>query len=591
MSPADLRAIEGRERSRRLPASRTARHRAVFQLNVALAIVSTCVTANGAPPRAEENPTACRGGLVVSVDRHASRIGAEVLARGGNAIDAAVATALALAVTHPAAGNLGGGGFIVARLVNGEAFAVDFRETAPRAATAAMFLGAEGKPDPAKYDIGWLTVGVPGSPMGLWMAHLKGGRLPWADLVRPARELAAGGFVVDHVLAKSLARESGDFHRFGEPARVYFGPAEKPPAAGDTLRLGDLAKTLGHLEKHGPDGFYKGPVAEAIDKAMRENGGLVRKEDLAEYRAVIRKPVRGHYRGHDIISVPLPSSGGITIIESLNILSGYDLMALGRSVATTHLMIETTKRSFLDRARFLGDPDFTAIDETTLLSPKRASDWRKSITDRATASRRLGADLFQPKESDQTTHLSVIDREGAMVSLTTTLEGNYGAKVMAPGTGFLLNNEMHDFNIWPGVTDESGHIGTPANGIEPGKRMLSSQSPTLVLKDGRPFLVIGSPGGRTIISTVLETIVNVIDHRLPIQDAIDAARWHHGWMPDIVQLERRAPKEWEDGLAARGHQVRRIGAQGDCHAILIDPSTGRYIPGVDRRIRGAAFGF
>lgn len=541
----------------------------------------------------QKDPKSVKQGLVVSIDPIASRVGAEILQQGGNAVDAAVATAFALAVTHPEAGNLGGGGFMVVRLAqNNECFAVDYRETAPKLATPTMFLDDKGNVDPEKVEIGWVVVGVPGSPHGLWTAHQKAGRLPWKKVVEPAIALAAEGFTVDEYLSRGLASQQKDFQRFKEPARVYFGENSEPPAPGSRLKLPDLAQTLRLIAEHGASGFYEGPTADRIDAAMRSSGGLVRKSDLADYRALIREPVRGEYRGFEIVSICPPSSGGVALITMLNILEGYDLRKSGHnSPLTLHLMAEAMKRAYYDRAKYLGDPDFTDIPVDRLLSQEHGDQWRAGIGDKATPSIQLGADILSAGESDSTTHFSVIDRDGNMVSNTTTLEGSYGAKVIAPGTGFLLNNEMHDFNVQPGTTDETGKVGTKPNLIAPGKRMLSSQTPTLVLREGKPFLVLGSPGGRTIINTVLQVILNVVDHQMPIQEAVDAGRVHHQWLPDVLSLESRVSKEVIAPLQERGHQVRQVGKQGDCHAIWIDPEAGAYAPGVDRRRRGGAYGF
>ena len=546
-----------------------------------------------AEPALRQDPTEARHGLVVSVDRLASRAGAQILHQGGNAVDAAVTTALVLAVTHPAAGNLGGGGFMVARLAKtGECFAVDYRETAPRLATPEMFLDDRGQIDPQKVQIGWLVVGVPGSPMGLWTAHQKAGRLPWRQLVAPAMLLAEEGFVVDEVLSRSLRGQEKTFVRMGEPARVYLDKQGKAPVPGSLLKLPELGETLRRIMELGPEGFYTGPVAERIERAMRQNGGLVRREDLAKYRAVIRQPVRGSYRGYEILSICPPSSGGTVLIGMLNILEGFDLATANpQAPHRLHLLAEAMKRAFYDRAKYLGDPDFNKLPMQLLLSKAHADRWRQGIGEQATPAAEIGADILTVPESEQTTHFSVVDVEGNMVSNTTTLEGSYGAKVIAPGTGFLLNNEMHDFNVKPGLTDTEGHIGTKPNLVVPGKRMLSSQTPTLVLKDNRPFMIVGSPGGRTIINTVLQVILNVIDHGMDIQAAVDAGRVHHQWQPDVLSLEKRIPEEAAEALRAKGHRVSRRSQQGDCHAILIDPQTGLYHPGVDRRIRGCAVGY
>lgn len=528
-------------------------------------------------------------GLVVSVDPHASQVGADVLRRGGNAVDAAVATAFALAVVHPEAGNIGGGGFLLARMArSGETFVVDYRETAPQLASPEMFLRNDGSLDEEKAGIGWLTVGVPGTVHGLWTAHGRAGRLEWSELVEPAVRLARDGFMVDEVLARGLAGQESDFKRFGEPARAYF-PEGRPPRAGERLALRDLAATLARIRDLGPAGFYDGPTALALDAAMREAGGLVRKEDLAAYRAKAREPVRGTYRGFEIASVGPPSSGGVALIEMLNILEGFDLRREGPgAVRTLHWMAEAMRQAYYDRAKHLADADFVDVPVDRLASKEYAAQVRRAIGERAGSSAELGRDILAGPEGECTTHFSVVDEEGNVVSNTYTLEGSYGAKVAAPGTGFLLNNEMHDFNVKPGLTDALGRIGTAPNVIAPGKRMLSSQTPTIVLSEGRPLLVLGSPGGRTIPNTVLQVVVNVIDFGMTIGEAVEAPRMHHQWMPDVVVLEERFGPEAARGLEALGHAVAFRKQQGDCHAIWVDPATGAAVPGVDRRIRGAA---
>jgi gamma-glutamyltranspeptidase / glutathione hydrolase len=554
--------------------------------------VSSPARVRAADELVKENPAEVRRGLVVAVDPLAARVGAEILHRGGNAIDAAVATSFALSVTYPEAGNIGGGGFMVVRMAaKGEAFCVDYRETAPRLATPRMFLDARGNIDPAKVHIGWLTVGTPGTVHGLWTAHQRAGRLPWRELVDPAVKLAAAGFVVEAHLAESLAEQQAIFRQMGEPARVYF-PAGEPPKVGSILKLPELAHTLALIRDEGATGFYMGENAERIERAMLANGGLVRQSDLADYRAVIRQPVRGTYRGHEIIGMPPPSSGGVTLINMLNLLEGFDLRQMGHNTPETiHTMAEAMRLAYYDRARYLGDPDFVEMPLDRLLSKQYATGRRAMIGPRAGNSHRLGAEILTPPQSEQTTHFSIIDAEGNMVSNTTTLEGEFGAKVIAPGTGFLLNNEMHDFNVKPGLTNDQGLIGTPPNLIEPGKRMLSSMSPILVVKEGRPRLITGSPGGRTIINTVLQVTLNVIDHQLDIQAAVDAGRVHHQWLPDRLWLEARIPPATAEALQQMGHTTTTRQAQGDAHSILIDAESGAYRPGVDHRRRGAAFGF
>jgi gamma-glutamyltranspeptidase/glutathione hydrolase len=539
-----------------------------------------------------------RNGLVVCVEPHAAEVGKQALQQGGNAIDAAVATAFALAVTHPEAGNIGGGGFIVAR--NGktsEVFTVDFREMAPAASTPTMFLDASGNIDKKKAGFGWLVVGVPGSPMGLWAAHQKAGRLPWKQLVDPAVKLAENGFPLDDYLVRTMNSHAKRFRSYGGDGGRLFAP-ETPFAKGFVWKQPDLARTLSLIRDLGPDGFYRGETAAKIAAAMKQFGGLVTEADLANYRAVVRQPLRGTYRGFEIVSMPPPSGGGVALIEMLNILENEPMPAWKPdSSLRIHFTVEAMKRAFADRARFLGDSDFSSVPVELLTSKQHAASLgAKMSADRATPSETLGSNLLTPAaESDHTTHFSVIDNEGGMVACTTTLEDSYGSHCVAPGTGFILNNEMHDFNLKPGFTDRTGNVGTPPNVIAPGKRMLSSMTPTLVFKDGKPFLVLGSPGGRTIINTVLMTLTNVIDHGMDVQAAVDFGRIHHQWMPDELRIESRLPASLDEQLKLMGHKVAarqpgRETKQGDCHAIMIDP-TGMLKAGVDKRLRGAAAGF
>jgi gamma-glutamyltranspeptidase/glutathione hydrolase len=542
-----------------------------------------------------------RKGLVVCVEPHAAEVGRTILQQGGNAIDAAVATAFALAVTHPEAGNIGGGGFIVARDPRTrDVFAVDFRETAPKAATPTMFLDAAGDIDRKKSGFGWLVVGVPGSPKGLWTAHQKAGRLPWKSIVDPAVKLASNGIPLDDYLVRALNNHARRFRSYGGDGGRIFAP-EKPFAKGDVWKQPDLAHTLELIRDHGPDGFYRGETAAKIEAAMKQFGGLVTQDDLANYRAVLRRPVSCLYRGYEVVSMPPPSGGGVALIEMLNILEGFPLPSMKPDDPKRfHLAAESMKRAFADRARHLGDPDFLPIPVEKLTSKEHAASLRQTISmTRATPADKVGFEFFTnaiDSERQQTTHFSVVDGEGGMVACTTTLEDAFGSHCVAPGTGFLLNNEMHDFNLKPGLTDRAGNVGTPPNLVAPGKRMLSSMTPTLVFKDGKPFLVLGSPGGRTIINTVLMTLTNVIDHGMDVQAAVDFGRIHHQWMPDELRIEARLPASLDEALRAMGHKVvgRKSNApykQGDCHAIFIDPDSGAFRAGVDQRLRGAAAGF
>lgn len=505
--------------------------------------------------------------LVVSQSEFASQAGAGVMAEGGNAVDAAVATAFALAVTHPTAGNIGGGGFLVFRSAGGETAAYDFRETAPAAANPSMFL-RDGKYDSTLHHNSHLAVGVPGTVAGLHLAWTNHGKLPWPRLVAPAIRLARDGFPVSKELAASLRAVLPSMKPY--PAALsQFSKAGQPYAAGDLLRQPDLARTLQRIADQGPAGFYEGETALLIEQEMLAHQGLIRRDDLKKYRAVRRDVIRGTYRDYEILSMPPPSSGGIALVEMLNILEGFNLRT-NSPAQVIHLMAESMRRAFADRALSLGDPDFNPdVPVKKLISKEYAASLRRSIhLDHASKS---SPDKFSwAPESDQTTHLSVVDANQNAVALTYTLEQGYGSKIVVPGAGFLLNNEMGDFNAAPGLTTVDGLIGTAPNLAHPGQRMLSSMSPTIVIKNGRLFMVTGSPGGRTIINTVLETIVNAIDFEMDAQKIVDAPRFHHQWLPDEIKIESPGfSPEVVAALASRGHIIRTGPRQGVAEVILV----------------------
>jgi gamma-glutamyltranspeptidase / glutathione hydrolase len=533
--------------------------------------------------RAGSQPIRSKTGMVVSASTLASEVGAKILRKGGNAMDAAVATAFALAVTHPTAGNIGGGGFLLYRSADGEAVAYDFREVAPSRSSATMFL-KDGTYDTVTHHNSYLSVGVPGTVAGLYLAWKEQGKLPWKRLVQPAVTLARQGFAVTEGLARSLDNVLPQMQPY--PASVaQFTKNGVPYAAGDTLKQADLAATLERIADRGPAGFYEGETAAAVEQEMQAHGGLITHEDLKNYRAVRRVPVKGSYRGYEILSMPPPTSGGVGLLEMLNILEGYDLGAMGSgSAAAVHVMAEAMKRAFADRAAFLGDPGFNhAMPIERLISKQYAAALRKTIRPDHTSP--SSPTSFQwPAESDETTHLSVVDKDRNAVALTYTLEQGYGLKAVVPGAGFLLNNEMGDFNAGPGLTTVEGLIGTPPNLAEPRKRMLSSMSPTIVVKDGRLFMVTGSPGGRTIINTVLQTIVNVVDFGMNAQEAVDAGRVHHQWLPDRITYERYGLSP--DTLAllrAKGHELREGRGQGAAAVIVANAAADVLEGGVDRR--------
>jgi gamma-glutamyltranspeptidase/glutathione hydrolase len=527
-------------------------------------------------------------GLVVAVSPPGADVGCAILQRGGNAVDAAVATAFAMAVTYPAAGNIGGGGFmlIYPPAGKGEPVVVDYRETAPAAATRTMF----GKND-SLYS--HKAVGVPGTVRGLALAHQRFGRLSWKDVVVPAVRLAEEGFVIDAPLARSLNAAVGSAADFSELRRVLGkSGGESPWRAGDRLVQKDLAHTLRFIAEQGPGAFYDGPIAQQIAEEMHRGHGLITRADLHSYQARLRQPVHGTYRGFDVYAPPPPSSGGICLVEMLNILENFDLRKQGRfSPQTLHRMIEAMRRAYCDRARHLGDQDFVAIPDY-LTSKAYGRKLAQSISPtRATPSEELARDLPMAPEGDNTTHFSVLDADGMAVSNTYTLERSYGSRIMVRGAGFLLNNEMMDFNWFPGQTTRGGQIGTAANQIAPGKRMLSSQTPTVVARGGKVVFVTGSPGSRTIINTVLCILVNVIDFDMDVRAAVDAPRLHHAWFPDWAGFEGYSEyPEAVKALEKMGHAVAPA-QQGDAHSIGLDVRTGRYVGAADHRINGKAAGY
>ena len=536
-------------------------------------------------------PIRARRAMVVSQDDIASRTGAEVMRDGGNAVDAAVATAFALAVTYPTAGNIGGGGFLVYRPAEGDPVAYDFRETAPGGAFPTMFM-KDGEYDRVIHHNSHLAVGVPGTVAGLHLAWSEHGSLPWQRLVEPAVALARDGFTVSDALARSLAGVLPQMADY--PVSVAtFSKQGEPYQVGDTFHQPELARTLARVADQGPAGFYEGETAALIAQEMASNGGLVTREDLAAYRALRRTPITGTYRGYDIISMPPISSGGTALIQMLNILEGYDLATTGSgSAATTHLIIEAMRRAYADRAQHVGDPAFNPrmpIDRLT--SKIYASELRQTIN-RTTASVSSPESFVWPTEGDETTHVSVVDGVRNAVSMTYTLEQGYGSKITVPGAGFLLNNEMGDFNPAPGLTTETGLIGTGPNLAAPGKRMLSSMTPTIVARDGRLVMATGSPGGRTIINTVLMTILNVTDFGMNIQEAVDAPRLHHQWLPDQTRYERWGLSADTLALLSRqGHTMVETRVQGAVSAIYYNAEDDVLEGAEDRRRTSAAVGF
>jgi len=551
--------------------------RRVFLAAVAvLAIGSLTLQAGSVPTRA-------RLGMVITQNDVASQIGFKVIQSGGNAIDAAVATAFALAVTHPTAGNIGGGGFIVYRPAAGEPLSYDFREVGPSRSSPEMWL-TDGKYDSTKHHNSHLSVGVPGTVAGLHLAWKEQGSKPWKDLVQPGIALARDGFEVSHGLARSLAATLDDFQKY--PASLaQFSKNGKPYEAGDILKQPDLAKTLTKIAEQGPAGFYEGDVAAMIEKEMKANGGLITMADLKAYQAKRRGVIKGTYRGYDIIGMPPPSSGGTAVVEILNILEGYDLKGNGYgSAKNIHFTAEAMRRAFADRAQHLADPDFEKDIPTPMLISKDYATKLRATINPNKASKSSNSSFTFTYESPETTHISIVDAKRNAVSMTYTLEQGYGAKIVVPGAGFLLNNEMGDFNAAPGLTDDRGLIGTSPNLARPGKRMLSSMAPTIIARDGQLFMVTGTPGGRTIINTVVTTILNVIDYGMNAQEAVDAGRIHHQWLPDRLSVERYGfSADTIALLKAMGHTVQEGGNQGAAQIIVLNQKDNMLEGGVDRR--------
>ncbi|MFY9842531.1 MAG: gamma-glutamyltransferase [Terriglobales bacterium] len=554
-------------------------------------------------------PTHAPHAMVTSVHELASRAGVEMLRSGGNAVDAAVATGFALAVVHPQAGNLGGGGFLLLRNANGKVHFIDFRENAPAGATENMYLDAQGNVIPESDHnssvVGYKSIGVPGTVAGLVYAEKQYGKLSIEKVIAPAIKLARDGFPLAYEDTQDLKKDQY-LAQFPESNRIFLrdGNYYQP---GDMFRQPELARTLERLAKD-PDTFYHGAMARELAAAIQKGGGLVTTEDLAAYEVKEREPVRGSYRGYDIISAPPPSSGGVALVEILNILEGFDLAKLGnRSGAAIHLEVEAFRRAFYDRADFMGDPDFAKVPVAQLIDKRYAAAWRDSIDlNRASVSKDLKRPSFAElervaqshpssiRESQNTTHFSVVDSEGNAVALTTTLNDSFGSRVTAAGLGFLLNDEMDDFAAKQGVPNTYGLIQGPANVIGPGKRPLSAMTPTIVLKDGKLFLVLGSPGGPRIITIVANILIGVVDFSLDIQEAINAPRFHQQWLPDQIFVEDRLSPDTMNILRSKGHKLKvdySWGDWGDGECIMIDPKTGERLGASDGRNNGKAVGY
>ena len=551
--------------------------------------------------------------MVVSAHRLASRVGVQMMRSGGNAVDAAVAVGFGLAVVHPQAGNLGGGGFMLIRFADGKTHFVDYREKAPAAATADMYLDAKGNAIEGASTVGYKAIGVPGSVAGMVYAEKTYGKLTLAQVMAPAIKLAEEGFVLAAYDAEDL-RDDKHLAEFSESRRIFQRDGNYYKA-GEVFKQPELARTLKRIAAD-PDDFYHGAMARELAASMQKGGGLITSDDLAHYEVKEREAVRGSYRGYDIISAPPPSSGGTTLIEILNILEGYDLgKSGGRSTQAVHLTLEAFRRAFFDRAEFLGDPDFSKIPVAQLIDKRYGAAWRASIDPaHASASKdlrrpasfsRLEQDAaahfpaFAGAEPNHTTHYSVVDPEGNAVAATTTLNAWFGSRVTAEGLGFLMNDQMDDFAAKQGVPNMFGLIQGPANAIGPGKRPLSAMAPTIVLKDGKLFLVLGSPGGPRIITTVANILMGVVDYRMNIQEAVNAPRFHQQWLPDVTSVEDGFSPDVVKGLEALGHHIEfgemddgvREPNWSDGECIMVDPKRGDRLGASDKRNHGRAVGF
>src|SRR5579863_3865899 len=573
------------------------------------ALLAACVVV---PATASVHPVHATHGMVVSVHELASHVGVDILQAGGNAVDAAVATGFALAVVHSAAGNIGGGGFMLIRMADGKAHFLDYREMAPAAATRDMYLDPQGNVIEGASEIGYKAIGVPGSVAGMVYAERKFGKLTLKQVMAPAIKLAREGYA----LTWEEARDFHDRHlaEFPESHRVFQRNGDYYKQ-GETFRQPELARTLERIAAK-PDDFYHGALAKELAAAMQKGGGLITADDLAHYQVKEREPVRGTYRGYDIISAPPPSSGGAVLIEALNILEGYDLAKLGdHSAQSIHFTVEAYRRAFMDRAEFMGDPDFAKIPVAQLIDKRYAAAWRDTIDPaRASPSKELKrpaifSELEQyaashppqvPHEGNHTTHFSVMDAEGNAVAVTTTINDWFGSRVTADGLGFLLNDEMDDFSAKPGAANADGLIQGPANAIGPGKRPLSSMTPTIVVHDGKTVMVLGSPGSSKIITTVANVFMGIVDYGMNLQEAVDAPRFHHQWLPDVVNVEKYFSPDALNALRKMGYNVQVGLGSGDhispywsdAECIAVDPKTGDRLGATDsRNSNGKAVGY
>lgn len=540
-----------------------------------------------------KDPVRANNGMVVSASDIASLVGVEILEKGGNAIDAAVATGFALAVTYPQAGNIGGGGFMVIHLEDGTNTTIDYREKAPQTAFRDMFLDKKGKFVLAKSTEGWLSSGVPGSVAGMLYALDKYGTMTREEILQPAIKLALNGFLIDYRFAETLNEYKKEFERYKSTKKI-FTKVDEPYTEGELLIQKDLAKTLKSIKLNGYDGFYKGEVAILIAKQSKANGGFISLEDLSNYKPVERTPIIGTYRNNKVISMGPPSSGGIALVEALNSLEmfSFENKSWGSS-SYIHTVSEVLKYVYADRAEHLGDMDFYPVPQKWLISKERGKEIAALVGDKAIPSTKISHANPPAKESEETTHYSVVDSYGNAVSVTTTLNSTFGNKIVVSGAGFIMNNEMDDFSAKPGTSNQYGLLGGEANAIEPNKRMLSAMTPTIILNsEDKPFMVIGSPGGSTIITTVLQVILNVIDFNMDIQEAIDAPRFHHQWKPDRIDFEHFGMTEdVKKNLGKKGQFIGKERVLGRAEGIIIDYKNNIIWGASDPRGFGEAVGY
>ena len=557
--------------------------RKIISLMVALIFVASSMSATVILEGDRSVPVEAQNGMVVTSHYLATNEALKVLEKGGNAIDAAVTAAFALAVTQPRSGNIGGGGFmLVSNEKTGKVDAIDYREKAPRAAYKDMFLDKEGNVDKNLSRFSHLSAGVPGTVAGLALALKQYGTITLQEALAPAIRLADRGFVLTSRFVKGVNAQKERLTRFDSSKKIFFKNNGEEYKVGDLFKQKDLAATLKRISRYGAQEFYTGKTAELIVEEMKRHNGMITMQDLKEYKPVIREPIKGTYRGYEIYSMSPPSSGGVHVVQILNMMENYNISEMGHnSAATMHIMAEAMKRAYVDRATYLGDSDFVEVPVKGLTSKKYAKNLMKNVSSKATVSKNLRAGDAPAYESDETTHFSIADKYGNVVSNTYTINFSYGSGIVVDGAGFLLNNEMDDFSSKPGVPNAYGLIGGEANKIEPLKRMLSSMSPSIVKKDGKNFLVTGSPGGSRIITTTLQVISNVIDHNLNILAAVSAPRMHHQWLPDEIRIEEGFSPDTIKLLEEKGHKITQKSSMGAIQSIMI--KDGVFYGGADPR--------